>query len=131
MHGVVKIHGLNSVYFLKEVPEEGDNWKIEEGAWVEVPSDIADWPDETDSPPPPTLAVSKSDPKKYRMFKRPEEVEPAGFEPTGMSYGGVYSPRQWERLVEAIPFMRSFEAIKGNDPPGAMDEALRSIRGAR
>jgi hypothetical protein len=130
MHGIVKIHGLSAIYYLMEVPNESDDWEVEEGAWIEVPSDIADWPIGTNSPPPPTLAVSKFNPKHYKMFKHQEEVERDGFEPTGMSYGGVYSPSQWKRLVERIPSMRAFEAIKGNDRPGAMDEALRFIREA-
>lgn len=131
MHGIVKIRGLNGVYYLTEIPEKSDDWEIEEGAWVEVPANISEWPEGTDRPPPKTLAVSKADRKHYRLFKYPEEVERSGFEPTGMSYAGAYSPSQWKKLVTAIPFMRSFEAIKGNDPPGVMDEALRSIREAR
>ena len=48
-----------------------------------------------------------------------------------MSYGGAYSPSQWERLAEGIPAMKAFDAINGNDRPGAMDEAMRYIREAR
>jgi hypothetical protein len=131
MHGVVKIHGLDAIYYLPELPDEGDDWEIEEGAWVEVGPDVEDDPTGPDRPASWTLAISKDDPKHYRLFKYPEGVESAGFEPTGRSYGGVYSRSMWERLAEAIPWMRSFEAIGGNDPPGAMDEALRSIREAR
>jgi hypothetical protein len=136
MHCVAKIPELSTIYYLIEVPAnrddlERDGVEIVEGAWVEVPSDPGEWPIGTDSPPPRTLGVSKTNPKHYREFKYPEEVEQAGFEPTGMSYGGAYSPAHWERLVERIPSMKAFEAIKGNDRPGAMDEALRYIREAR
>ena len=135
MQCVVKIPDMNAIFFvaeLKEIPEACDGVEIEEGAWVEVPRDIADWPMGTDRPPPSTLGVSKTDPKHYREFKYPEEVEREGFEPTGMSYGGAYSLRRlWEQLVERIPAMKAFEAIKGNDRPGAMDEAMRYIREAR
>lgn len=131
MRCVVKVPGLDTIYSLMEVPAGRDGLVIEEGAWIEVPPDIVDWPDGADRPPSPTLGVSRSDPGHYRLFKRPEEVEAAGFEPTGKSFGGHYSPSQWERLVRRIPSMRAFEAIKGNDRPGAMDEALRYIREAR
>ena len=134
MQCVVKIPELNTIFFvaeLKEIPEARDGVEIEEGAWVEVPKDIADWPIGTDRPPLRTLGVSKNNPKHYREFKYPAEVEKAGFEPTGMTYGGAYSPSQWERLAERIPALKAFEAITGNDRPGAMDEALRYIREAR
>jgi hypothetical protein len=133
MQCVVKIPELNTIYFvaqLKELPEAGEGVEVEEGAWVEVPRNIADWPIETDRPPR-TLGVSKTNPKHYREFKYPDELEKAGFRPTGLNFGGTYSPSQWERLSEAIPAMKAFEAIQGNDPPGAMDEALRLIRVAR
>jgi hypothetical protein len=131
MHGLVKIHGLNALYYVIEVPEKSDDWDIVEGGTVEVPPDIADWPNGTKRPPPRTLAVCKADPKRYKLFKYPEQVEPEGFEPTGLNYGGAYSPWQWKRLVELIPSMRAFESIKGNDHPGAMDQAMSYIREAR
>jgi hypothetical protein len=134
MQCVVKIPELNTIFFLaqlEELPEDREDWEIVPDAWVEVPRDIADWPMGTDRPPPRTLGVCKTNPKHYREFKYPGEAEKAGFEPTGMLYGGAYSPSQWERLVTRIPAMKAFEAIKGNDPPGAMDKALRSIREAR
>jgi hypothetical protein len=131
MHCVVKIPGLSSIYSLTEVPAVRDGLEVEEGAWIEIPADIADYPIGTDNPPPRTLAVSKADPKHYKLFKYPEEVERDGFEPTGLSFGGRYSPSEWSRLAAIIPSMKRFESIKGNDRPGAMDEAMRYIREAR
>jgi hypothetical protein len=136
MQCVVVIPELSTVYFLIEVPAnrgdlERDGMKIVEGAWIEVPADLGEWPIGTDRPPVRTLGVCKTDPKHYREFKYPDEVEPAGFEPTGMTYGGAYSPRQWHRLAERIPALKAFEAITGNDRPGAMDEAMSYIRQAR
>jgi hypothetical protein len=133
---VVKIPELRTLYYLNEVPANRDDLErsgveIVEGASVEVPWDLGRWPEGTDSPPPPTLGVSKADPKRYREFKSPQELEPAGFETTGMTYGGAYDLVQWARLVKLIPSLKAIEAIKGNDPPGAMDEAMRYIREAR
>jgi hypothetical protein len=131
MRGVVKIHGLSAIYYLMELPEESDDWDVEPGAWIEIPADIADDPIGIDDPPPRTLAVCRSNPKHYRLFKDPDEVERAGFEPTGMNFGGVYSPSQWSRFVKIIPSLIAFEAIGDNDRPGAMDDAMRYIREAR
>jgi hypothetical protein len=131
MHGVVKIHGLNTLYYLIELPEKTDELEIVEGGTIEIPPDIGDWPIGTERPPIRTLAVSKTDPKQFKLFKYPDQVEAAGFEPTGLNYGGAYSPWQWKKLVEIIPSMKAFEAIGGNDRPGAMDEAMRYIREAR
>jgi hypothetical protein len=134
MQCVVKIPELNTIFFvaeLRKIPEARDGVEIVPEAWVEVPRDIADWPIGTDRPPPRTLGICKTNPKHYREFKYPDEVEKAGFEPTGMNYGGAYSPSQWEQLAKRIPAMKAFEAITGNDRPGAMDDAMRYIREAR
>ena len=128
MHGVVKIRGLNSLYSLKELPEDRDELDlVEEGAWITVPPDITAWPPEVTDPPPPTVARSKDDPKKFRLFRLAGDVEPAGYEPTGLSYGGVRTPEQWTRTVKNIPWRRAFAAIPP-DPPGVWEEAMRSMR---
>jgi hypothetical protein len=65
------------------------------------------------------------------MFWCNEKIDRSEFIPTGMLFGGIYSQSMWARLVEALPGIKAFNAITGNDPPGAMDEALRYIREAR
>ena len=134
MQCAVKIPELSTIYvvtMLEEYLKPSDGVEIVKDAWVETPMNIAEWPDGEERPPVRTLGVSRTDPKHFREFKHANELEKDGFEPTGMSYGGIYSPSQWERLAERIPAMKAFEAIKGHDRPGAMDEALRSIRAAR
>ena len=134
MQCVVRVPELKMIFFvagLKAIPEAPEGVEIEPEAWVEVPRDIADWPLGTHRPPPSTLGISKTNRKYYREFKYPDELEKEGFEPTGMVYGGAYSPWQWERLAERIPALKAFEAITGNDRPGAMDEAMSYIRKAR
>jgi len=128
MHGVVKIRGLNTLYSLKELPEDRSELDlVEEGAWISVPPEITDWPPEVTDPPPPTVARSKVDPKKYRLFRLAGDVEPAGYEPTGLSYGGVRTPEGWRRRVRMISADRAFAAIPP-DPPGVWEEAMRIMR---
>ena len=130
MHGVVSIKGLDTLYSLIELPLPEDRQEldiVEEGATIIVPHNIAEWPIGTDRPPPPAPGRCKTDPEKYRLFRLASEVEPAGYEPTGLMYGGAYSPEQWRRLAEAIPAIRAFESIPA-DPPGVMSEARRHIR---
>ncbi len=48
-----------------------------------------------------------------------------------MTYGGAYTPAMWERFTTGIPAMKAFHAIPDDDPPGAVDLALRYLREAR
>lgn len=133
MQCVVKIPELNTIFFvagLEEIPVVPEGVEIVPEGRVESPPDISAWPQGERRPLPPTLGVSRSDPTLYREFKSPEELELAGFEPTGMNYGGAYSPWAWQQLAERIPALKAFDAITGNDRPGAMDEAMRYIREA-
>jgi len=127
MHGLVKIKGLNALYFLEELPEDREELDlVVEGGGVSVPPDIVDWPEGADQPMR-VLGVSRSDPRRYRLFRSPGEVGPAGFDPTSLNYGGIYTPRMWQLLAKGIPDMRAFEATPA-DPPGAWEEAMRYIR---
>ena len=64
------------------------------------------------------------------MFRLPDDLEPAGFQPTEQVYGGAYNPDAWKRLVASIPALQRFNAIPP-DPPGVMETAMRYIREAR
>jgi hypothetical protein len=130
MHGAVTIPEMYTTFFLGELPENREGLEVNEGAWVEIPGDLSQWPEGTDAPEQ-TLCRSTADPKVYRLFKYDREIDRSQFIPTGMAYGGVYSREMWERFVEDLPHIKEFHAIKGHDRPGAMDEALRCIRGAR
>ncbi len=131
MHGVVTIRGLDTLYWLDELPDDrGELDLVEEGATVAVPPGLEDFPDGLERRSYPALGRHKDDPKQYRLFRHEEEIEPAGFEPIESFYGGHYSPKQWRWLVKQIPAMRAFAAIPP-DPPGVMEEALRYIREGR
>jgi hypothetical protein len=136
MQCVAKIPWMYSIISLSEIPEgrdalEREGLEIEEGAWVEVPPDIIHWPTDYEHLAERTLGRSQADPKHYKMFKNLEEAERSGFEPTGMSYGGAYTPAMWERFTTAIPAMKAFHAIPDDDDPGAGDLALSYLRRAR
>ena len=131
MHGVVKIRGLGTLYSLTELPEDRSELDlVEEGAAVAVPPELGGWPIGAVSQPSPRLGRCKADPKKFRLFELADELEPAGYEPTGLTYGGVYTPEMWRRLVKMIPMRRAFAAIPA-DPPGVMEKALEYIREGR
>ena len=51
MRCVVKVPGLSSIYSLTEVPADREGLEVEEGAWIEIPADIADYPTGVDNPP--------------------------------------------------------------------------------
>ena len=130
MHCVVEIPEISAILSLMELPDDSLGLNVVEGGWIEVPPDIADWPIGTDRPPPRTLAVCETDPKHYRLFKFPDEVERAGFRATGMTYWGAYSPTSWKRFTEKLPSIKAFYAIP-DDPPDAMEAATRYLREAR
>jgi hypothetical protein len=130
MYGSVKIPGMHAIFFLMELPEEREGLDVEEGAWVEIPSNIGLWSEGADDPRQ-TLCRSTSDPLHYKLFRGDRGINPAEFEPTGMSFGGTLSSSAWRRFAEGVPAIKAFHAIPDTEPPGAMDEILRSIRGAR
>ncbi len=131
MHGVVKVRGLDTLYWLPELPDDRSELDlVEEGATASVSPGLEDFPDGLERPCYPPLGRCKSDPKQYRLFHGRKEVEHAGYEPTGHFYGGTRSPEQWRNLVKRIPAMRAFAAIPP-DPPGVMEAAMRYIREGR
>ena len=92
-----------------------------------MPRDITAWPPEMTDPPSSTLARSRVDPKDFRLFRVADDVEPAGYEPTGLSFGGIYTPEMRRQRVKRIPGDRAFAAIPP-DPPGVWEEAMRIMR---
>ena len=131
MHGVVTIRGLDTLYALTELPDDRSELDlVVEGATVSVSPGLEDFPDGLKRPCYPPLGRCKSDPKQFRLFHDRKKLKAAGFEPTGLFYGGCVTPDQWPWLVKRIPGMRAFAAIPP-DPPGAWEAAMRYIREGR
>jgi hypothetical protein len=136
MRCVVRIPWMYTILALAEAPGgrddlEREGLEIEEGAWVEVPPDVADWPTDYDRLAERTLGRCRAEPRHYKLFRHPDEADRAGFDSTGMVFGGVYTPAMWRRFAEALPEIKAFHEIPDDDPPGAYEEALRYLREAR
>ncbi len=136
MRCVVKIPWMFSIISLGEMPRDCDalereGLEIEEGGWVEVPPDLVSLPVDNDRLAERTLGRSQADPRHYKMFKHPDDAARAGFDLTGMSYGGAYTPAMWARFTTAIPSLKAFHEIPDDDPPGAVDLALSYLRRER
>jgi hypothetical protein len=131
MSCAVRVPEMDAIIFLDtDVPENRAGLEFEEGAWLEISPNHqlrSDGVEECQY----SLCQSKTDPRHYKLFWCDAEVDRSEYEPTGMHHGGFYSRSMWERLVKALPSIKAFNAITGNDPPGAMDQALKYIREAR
>ena len=125
----VTVEPLNTVFFLGERPE-GAEWEVREGVGIDVPFNYADWPEGTDRPEA-ILCVSTTDPTHYKVFRRRRDVDPGQFQPTGRNFGGVLSRTSWERFRREVESTLRAQDVPDDDPPGAMEEALRNIRGGR
>ena len=125
----VTIEPLNSVVFLAEHPGEGP-WEIQEDVGIDVPANYALRP-EGAAPPDSVLAVSTADPRLYKVFRYRREAAPAGYQPTGKNFGGVFSRPAWEHFVTSLLEALANQAGDEDEPPGATDAALRALKGGR
>ncbi|MBY0455930.1 MAG: hypothetical protein K2V38_01185 [Gemmataceae bacterium] len=73
--------GVDDFVFTHTDPrEEGYSGDVEDGVGLDFDmNEVARWPDGTPRPQP-QLARDPNDPKKYRVFKFPQEREAAGYE---------------------------------------------------
>jgi hypothetical protein len=125
----VTIEPLNTTYFVTGSPP-GKDWAIQEDVDLDLACNFHLWPLGEDRPEV-VLCSSTSDPKHYKVFNHSREIDPAEFQPTGKNFGGVYSRTSWQRFLKMLPADLAIQAIPDDDPPGAMDEAIRGIREAR
>jgi hypothetical protein len=122
----VTIEPLDAIFFLSERPQ-GDNWHVQEGIWLDVPSNYDTWP-QGEKQPEQTLCVSTSDPHHYKVFKSDSDIDPTEFRPTGKHFGGVYSRSSWARFVKNLPAALAVLAVPDRERPGATDEAVAAIK---
>lgn len=138
MKYVVTIPAVNYLYLVGDLPGESSpplqgekGWKVQEGGSVEVAANFGESPDGADAPWT-TVCQSLSDPKHYKVFNHPSEAPSGEYRTTEWNWGGAYPRKDWDRFVrEGLPALMHFHEIPDTDPPGAMDEAMRAIRGAR
>lgn len=133
MRCVARIPWMYAILSLEEVPDDLD-WlasqgvEIEVGAWVKNPADCRSWPTTDEALAERTLGRCSNNPKHYKMFKTRDEAERAGFVPTGLIQGGLYTPTMCARFSSAIPQMKKFHEIPDDDPPGSVELALSYLR---
>ncbi len=111
--------------------ESREGWEVQEGVWIEQVPNLYEWLDGTPAPEA-TLCQSLSDLKHYKVFNHPSDVPTNEFRPTGRNYGGSYSRKRWDRFSrEGLSALLKFYEVPDTDAPEAMENAMRSIRGAR
>jgi len=122
----VTVEPLDAIFFLAERPE-GVSWKVQEGVWLDIPSNYDTWADGS-ARPEQILCTTVSDPNHYKMFKYMKDIDPAEFRLTGRHFGGVYSKSSWERFVKNLPAALAVQDVPDREPPGATDEAVDAIK---
>jgi hypothetical protein len=114
MSFAVKTPPLTSIYFLMDLPDNTEGLEVEEGAWVEVPTNVNAWP-EGARRPETVLCRSREDPKHYKLFKYRNEIEGTEWEETGLNFGGTFSKTSWERFAKSLPSLMALHAIPDED----------------
>ena len=122
----VTIDPLNAIFFVGERPE-GNRWKVQEGVEIDIPINLADWPEGEESPVQ-VLCTAVSDPNHYRMFKNRRDIDFSEFQPTGKHFGGIYSKTAWARFMKNLPTSLALQDIPDTERPGATDEAIDAIK---
>lgn len=136
MNYVVTIPAIETLFLVGDVPGETrpslegpTDWTIETDGWVEVAVNFSEWL----SGAAPEMAVGRSlaDPKRYKVFTRPQDVPQDQYQTTDWSWGGAYTRDRWEHFAHSgLPALLDLDQIPDNDPPGAMDEVMRRLRRA-
>jgi hypothetical protein len=129
MFAVTAERPFNSIYFLSERPQ-GDSWDVQEGVELDLPANYGTWPEGGECPQE-ILCRSTSDRNLFKVFKFKKDIDPREFEPTGKKFGGIFSKTSWERFMKALTAAEEILSIPDNDPPEAVDEAIRAIREGR
>jgi len=120
---------LQTMVFLSE-PPENDHWEVQDGVQIDIPANYSDRPEGADVPEQ-ILCVSTFEPKRYKVFKSSRDIDPAEFQQTGMSFGGVFSRTAWERFAKSLPATLAEPDPAEEEPPGATDAAVQAIKGER
>jgi hypothetical protein len=124
----ITVEPLNAVMFLSDQPR-GDHWEIQEGVELDIPANLFLWSD-SEAPPRAILGRSLHNDRLYKVFVNKKDIDRSAFLPLDLQFGGVFSRSAWERFLEHLPSALALQAIPDDDPSGAMDEAIRNLRGA-
>ena len=106
-------------------------WEIRPDVELVKPPDLGKWPEGTESTMA-ILCVSETNEKLFRVFKSVREIDGSEFRETGLRYREqAASARLWADLLRAHDEMQARLAEPDEDPPGALDEVLESLREGR
>jgi hypothetical protein len=106
----VKVHDMQSIYFLTEPPDDQRGIEVGPDEWIEVPMNVNVWP-EGARRPDQALFRSLKDRKHYKLFKYRDEADPAEWDPVNFYFGGTFSKASWERFAERLPAVRALHAV--------------------
>ena len=122
----VTIEQLDAIFFLSDKPQ-GEDWQVQEGVGLDVPSNFDAWP-EGEKQPEQVLCASISNALNYKLFKYNMDIDPTEFRPTGKHFGGVYSGPSWTRFVKNLPAVLAVVGVPDRERLGATDEAVAVIK---
>jgi hypothetical protein len=70
------------------------------------------------------LTALISNPKSYRVVTNPRDIEPLGYRPAGLDFGGLFPKAVWERFAKEVPSAIRILAIGDDEPAEATKEAI-------
>jgi hypothetical protein len=124
----VTIETLNTTFFVCDCPDTNE-WQLQEGVSLDsAPLYGTGRPDRV--PFEQILCESISDPKYYKLFRNPKDIDPDQFRPTGRHYGGLFSKPSWERFAKRAPSAIAILEIPDEVPHGPLQAVASHEQGA-
>ena len=90
----------STTYFTTGLPGEGP-WEVETEVELDLAENLYDWPDGTPMPNP-VVCGSKTNPKYFKVFKHPSQIDETRFESPGRQFGGLFSSETWQRFAPRL-----------------------------
>ena len=122
----VTIESLNAIFFVSERPD-GNEWQVQQEVSIDVPANYAAHPKGAGQPEQ-VLCRSTVERNHYKVFNHLTDVDPAEFQPAGRHFGGVFSKSSWDRFVNEVPDALRMLDVSVDEPPGATEEAVATIK---
>jgi hypothetical protein len=121
----VEIEPLNRIFFVSERPDGGE-WEVLEGVSLDA-APVYGIGRPGREAQEQILCVSVSDPRHFKVFINPNDIDLSEFQPTGRRFGGIFSKPTWERFAQHAPAAIATLYTEVDEPPGATEEAVAAI----